>query len=36
VLRWEPAISLEEGLTHTYHWIEKQVKSKQAVAAHAA
>ena len=32
----DPAISLEEGLTHTYHWIEKQVKSSQPVAAHAA
>lgn len=26
VLRWEPQISLEEGLTRTYHWIEVQVK----------
>ena len=25
VLRWEPQISLEEGLRHTYEWIEKQV-----------
>jgi len=25
VLRWEPQISLEEGLRHTYAWIEKQV-----------
>lgn len=26
VLEWEPAISLEEGLASTYHWIEEQVK----------
>ncbi len=26
VLQWEPQISLEEGLRHTYLWIEKQVK----------
>jgi hypothetical protein len=25
-LDWEPEISLEEGLTLTYQWIEKQVK----------
>ena len=25
VLGWEPEISLEEGLTRTYHWIEDQV-----------
>lgn len=24
-LHWEPKISLEEGLTHTYKWIEKMV-----------
>lgn len=28
VLGWEPAISLEEGLTHTYAWIEEQVRQK--------
>ncbi len=28
VLRWEPQISLEEGLTRTYVWIEQQVKEK--------
>jgi len=27
VLGWEPEISLEEGLTRTYEWIEKQVRS---------
>ncbi len=26
VLRWEPQISLEEGLAHTYAWIEDQVR----------
>jgi GDP-D-mannose 3', 5'-epimerase len=26
VLNWEPAISLEEGLKRTYHWVENQVK----------
>ncbi len=26
VLGWEPAISLEEGLSHTYRWIEEQVR----------
>lgn len=25
VLRWEPQISLEEGLKRTYNWVEKQV-----------
>ncbi len=26
VLRWDPQISLEEGLRRTYVWIEKQVR----------
>jgi nucleoside-diphosphate-sugar epimerase len=26
ILSWEPEVSLEEGLIHTYEWIEKQVK----------
>lgn len=28
ILEWEPQISLEEGLTHTYKWIEDQVRTK--------
>jgi GDP-D-mannose 3',5'-epimerase len=28
VLGWEPQISLEEGLAHTYAWIEAQVQKK--------
>ncbi len=31
VLGWEPEVSLEEGLTRTYAWIEDQVRSKLAV-----
>jgi GDP-D-mannose 3', 5'-epimerase len=30
VLGWEPHISLEEGLTRTYGWIEEQVRVKLA------
>jgi GDP-D-mannose 3',5'-epimerase len=26
VLRWEPQISLEEGLRHTYRWVAEQVR----------
>jgi nucleoside-diphosphate-sugar epimerase len=25
ILKWEPKVSLEEGLAHTYRWIEAQV-----------
>ena len=28
ILRWEPQISLEEGLARTYQWIEQQVREK--------
>jgi GDP-D-mannose 3', 5'-epimerase len=30
VLHWEPEISLEDGLAHTYTWIESQVKARLA------
>ncbi len=33
VLKWEPQISLEDGLTHTYNWIEQQVKQKLSTKA---
>lgn len=36
VLGWEPRISLEEGLTRTYAWIEKQVKMAHADARRVA
>jgi len=28
VLGWSPEISLEEGLTYTYNWIETQVQTR--------
>jgi GDP-D-mannose 3', 5'-epimerase len=28
VLNWEPQVSLEDGLSRTYEWIEKQVETK--------
>ena len=28
VLKWEPKISLEDGLAKTYSWIEDQVRIK--------
>lgn len=33
VLKWEPRVSLEEGLAKTYNWIEDEVKSKLAKQA---
>jgi len=33
VLRWEPQISLEEGLRRTYTWIEQQVRPKEELRA---
>jgi len=30
VLNWEPQVSLEEGLSRTYKWIEEQVRRKLA------
>ncbi|MHB8384187.1 MAG: NAD-dependent epimerase/dehydratase family protein, partial [Candidatus Binataceae bacterium] len=38
VLKWEPEISLEEGIKRTYTWIEEQVRAKlgnQPMAASA-
>ncbi|MCC7186685.1 MAG: NAD-dependent epimerase/dehydratase family protein [Acidobacteria bacterium] len=32
VLQWEPAISLEDGLSRTYRWIEDQVRHQRAAA----
>jgi nucleoside-diphosphate-sugar epimerase len=32
VLGWEPEISLEEGLAHTYSWIEDQVRGQLAAS----
>lgn len=34
VLGWEPRISLEEGLTRTYHWIAAQLANKDNAANH--
>ncbi|RPI57419.1 MAG: NAD-dependent epimerase/dehydratase family protein [Chloroflexi bacterium] len=31
VLRWEPQVSLEEGLARTYRWIEDQVRARLAL-----
>jgi len=33
VLKWEPKLTLEQGLERTYTWIEKQVAAKLGVAA---
>lgn len=33
VLGWEPTVSLEEGLSRTYAWIEEQVKAGRSSAA---
>jgi nucleoside-diphosphate-sugar epimerase len=31
VLKWEPRLTLEEGLERTYPWIEKQVAQKKGL-----
>lgn len=36
VLGWEPEVSLEDGLTKTYQWIEAQVKDKYNVEQYHA
>jgi nucleoside-diphosphate-sugar epimerase len=36
VIKWEPQISLEQGLVGTYQWIEQQVKATQGAATAAA
>jgi GDP-D-mannose 3',5'-epimerase len=36
VLKWEPQVSLEEGLARTYRWIEEQVRLKLASQMEAA
>ncbi len=35
VLKWEPAISLEQGLAVTYPWIEQQLKARMLAGARA-
>ena len=34
VLGWEPEISLEKGLAHTYSWIEDQVRAQLEASGH--
>lgn len=36
VLKWEPQISLEEGLARTYHWIAGELEKKTAPARASA
>jgi GDP-D-mannose 3',5'-epimerase len=36
VLDWEPRVSLEEGLRHTYAWIEDQVRAELQASGGAA
>jgi nucleoside-diphosphate-sugar epimerase len=33
-LKWEPALTLEQGLTFTYNWIEQQVSQKLGLPVH--
>jgi nucleoside-diphosphate-sugar epimerase len=33
VLNWEPAVSLEDGLARTYHWIAEELATRTATAA---
>jgi nucleoside-diphosphate-sugar epimerase len=32
-LNWEPAVSLEDGLARTYHWIAEELATRTATAA---
>ena len=32
ILDWSPSVSLEEGLTGTYHWIESQLQNSKTLA----
>lgn len=36
VLKWEPRISLEEGMARTYEWIERQVRDRLMIGTGAA
>jgi nucleoside-diphosphate-sugar epimerase len=36
VLKWEPAVTLEEGLDRTYHWIAQEISTTQKNKAHQA
>jgi len=33
VLKWEPQVSLEDGLEYTYQWIEGELQKKGAIPA---
>ena len=35
VLAWEPSVTLEEGLRHTYHWIAEQLAARNGAAKSA-
>ena len=35
VLQWEPQVPLEEGLAHTYRWIESQLRAQGRIGARA-
>ncbi len=36
VLDWEPAVTLEDGITRTYEWIEEQVRARLGAGAAVA
>jgi len=35
VLQWEPQVPLEDGLAHTYRWIEGQLRAQGRIAVPA-